>query len=200
MHISRAPLAALALLLIAAPAWSGDFQKGLDAYNSADYETALSEWTPLAEAGDVGGQYGLGLMYGNGFGVDMDDALAVKWYGLAAEQGHALAQNNLAVMHQNGWGVPQNDQEAVRLYALAAEQGVVEAMVALGRYYAMDFCEDYNPVEAYKWYSVAAKFDAPDANAKRDYVAEKMTLEQVTEGENLVELWSSDHSSLLAKK
>jgi len=200
MHISRAPLAALALLLIAAPAWSGDFQKGLDAYNSADYETALSEWTPLAEAGDVGGQYGLGLMYGNGFGVDMDDALAVKWYGLAAGQGHALAQNNLAVMHQNGWGVPQNDDEAVKLYALAAEQGVVEAMVALGRYYAMDFCEDYDPVEAYKWYGVAAKFSAPDANAKRDYVADKMTLEEIEKGNALVELWSKDHSSLLAKE
>ena len=199
MSISRVPLAALALLL-AASAWSGDFQKGLDAYNSADYETALAEWQPLAEVGDAGGQYGLGLMYGNGFGVTMDDALAIKWYGEAAAHGHALAQSNLAVMHQNGWGVPQNDEEAVRLFALSAEQGVVEAMVALGRYYAMDFCEDYDPVQAYKWYSVGAMFGAIDANAKRDYIAEKMTAEQVADGNALVEVWSSGHTEMLAKQ
>jgi len=199
MRITRVPLAALALLL-AASAWSGDFQKGLDAYNSADYETALAEWQPLAEAGEAGGQYGLGLMYGNGFGVMMDDALAIKWYGEAAAQGHALAQGNLAVMHQNGWGVPQNDKEAVRLFTLAAEQGVVEAMVALGRFYAMDFGEDYDPVQSYKWYSLGSLFGAIDANAKREYVAAKMTAEQVADGNALVDVWSSRHAEMLANK
>lgn len=199
MNISRAPLAALVLLL-AASAWSGDFQKGLDAYNSADYETALAEWQPLAEAGDVGGQYGLGLMYGNGFGVTMDDALAIKWYGEAAAHGHALAQSNLAVMYQNGWGVPQNDAEAVRLFTLSAEQGVVEAMVALGRYYAMDFSADYDPVQAYQWYSLGALFGAIDANSKREFVAGKMTAEQVANADALVEVWSSGHSEMIAKQ
>ena len=32
---------------------SADFQKGLTAYNSGDYATALREWTPLAEQGDA---------------------------------------------------------------------------------------------------------------------------------------------------
>ena len=199
MHRSRISMAAFALLL-AASAWGGDSQKGLDAYNSADYETALAEWQPLAEAGDAGGQYGLGLMYGNGFGVMMDDALAIKWYGLAAEQGHALAQSNLAVMHQNGWGVPQNDAEAVRLFKLAADQGVVEAMVALGRFYAMDFAEDYDPVQSYKWYSLGMLFGSVDAHAKRDYIAGKMTAEQVAEGDAVVEVWSSGHASLIANQ
>ena len=31
---------------------SADFQKGLTAYKSGDYATALREWTPLAEQGD----------------------------------------------------------------------------------------------------------------------------------------------------
>lgn len=199
MHRSRVSMVAFALLL-AASAWGGDSQKGLDAYNSADYETALAEWQPLAETGDAGSQYGLGLMYGNGFGVMMDDALAIKWYGLAADQGHALAQSNLAVMHQNGWGVPQNDAEAVRLFKLAADQGVVEAMVALGRFYAMDFAEEYDPVQSYKWYSLGMLFSSIDAHAKRDYIAAKMTPEQVAEGDALVEVWSSEHASLIAKK
>ena len=35
-------------LFFATSAWSGDFQTGLDAFNSADYDTALAEWHQLA--------------------------------------------------------------------------------------------------------------------------------------------------------
>lgn len=197
MRISRIILVA-GLLLLTPFVWSADFQNGLDAYNSADYETALAEWQALAEAGDAGSQFGLGQMYGNGFGVMMDDTAAIKWYGLAAEQGHAGAQCNLAVMHQNGWGVPQNDVEAIRLFGLAADQGVTEAMLALGRFYAMDFAEDYDPIQAYKWFSLAVLLDDLDAGAKRDAIFPKMTAEQVAESDALVAAWSGSHTSLLA--
>jgi hypothetical protein len=40
------------LLGSAGVSWSGDFQKGLTAYESGDYATALREWTPLAEKGN----------------------------------------------------------------------------------------------------------------------------------------------------
>ena len=199
MNVSRVLLAVCGLLL-AASAWSGESEKGLAAYNSTEYDTALTIWQPLAETGDAESQYGLGMMYGNGFGVPMDDALAIKWYGLAAEQGHSGAQCNLAVMHQNGWGLPLNEEEAVRLYSLAAEQGVAEAMVALGRYYAMDFSASYNPVEAYKWFSLAASLGDIDAASKRENVAGKMTVEQVADGNAVIDLWSSAHSALLAKQ
>ena len=185
---------AIVLIMFASPAWSDDSQKGFDAYNSADYETALAVWQPLAEAGDAGSQFGLGQMYGNGFGVMMDDALAIKWYGQAAEQGHGQAQNNLAIMHQNGWGVPQSDVEAMKLFALAAEQGIPEAMSALGRFYAMDFSDDYDPIQAYKWFGIAYELDNLDAAIKRDTLADKMSAEQIAEGKGLVEEWSASHS------
>ncbi len=191
-------VAATALFLVSA-LWAGDAQRGYDAYNSTDYETALSIWQPLAEAGDADSQYGLAMMYGNGFGVDMNDALAVKWYALAAEQGHAGAQCDLAVVYQNGWGVPVNEQEAVRLYTLAAEQGVAEAMTALGRHFAMDYSEEYDPVQAYQWFTLATRLDDVEAVAKREAIAAKMSMEQVADGNALVEAWSSGHSGLLAK-
>lgn len=191
-------IAALFALTFVSAVCAEDFQKGFDAYNSADYETALAVWQPLAETGDIGSQYGLGMMYGNGFGVTMDDALAIKWYGLAAENGHSGAQCNLAVMYQNGWGVTPDEEEAVRLYALAAEQGVAAAMTALGRYFSMDFSDAFDPVHAYKWHSIAALLDEMDATAKRDAVAERMTAEQIAEGDALVETWSSGHAELLA--
>ena len=196
MNVSRVILAVGGLLL-AASAWAGESEKGLAAYNSTEYDTALAIWQPLAESGDAESQYGLGMMYGNGFGVPMDDALAIKWYGLAAEQGHADALNNLGIMYQNGWGVPLNEEEAVRLFTLAAEHGVAEAMVALGRHFAMDFSAAYDPVQAYKWFSLAAELGEMDAAAKRDTIAGKMTVEQVADGDTMVDVWSS---SLLAKQ
>ena len=199
MKVPRVLLAVCGLLL-AVSAWSGDSGKGFAAFNSSDYDTALAIWQPLADAGEADSQYGLGMMYGNGFGVAMDDALALKWYTMAAEQGHSGAQCNLAVMYQNGWGVPLNEEEAVRLYSLAAEQGVAEAMVALGRYFAMDFSEAYDPVQAYKWFSLAALLENIDAASKREFIADKLTVEQVADGNAMIELWSSGHSGLLAKQ
>ena len=187
-------------LLFAATVWSGDSEKGLLAFNSNEYDTALAIWQPLADAGDAESQYGLGMMYGNGFGVPMDDALALKWYGLAAEQGHSGAMCNLAVMHQNGWGVPPNEEEAVRLYSLAAEQGVAEAMVSLGRHFAMDFSDAYDPLEAYKWFSLAALQDDIDASSKREIIAAKLTAEQIAEGNAMIDAWTSGHTGLLAKQ
>ena len=191
-------IAALFALTVVSAVCAEDVQKGFDAYNSADYETALAVWQPLAETGDAGSQYGLGMMYGNGFGVMMDDALAIKWYELASEQGHSGAQCNLAVMYQNGWGVSPDEEEAVRLYALAAEQGVAAAMTALGRHFSMDFSDAYDPIQAYKWHSIAALLEEMDATAKRDGVAANMTAEQIAEGDALVETWSSGHAELLA--
>jgi TPR repeat protein len=193
-------LTTVTALMFVTAVWGDDSQKALDAYNSTDYEAALAIWQPLAEAGDVDSQFGLGMMYGNGFGVAMDDALAIKWYALAVEQGHAGAMCNLAVMHQNGWGVPADEQEAVRLYTLAAEQGVAEAMTALGRHYAMDFSEEYNPVAAYKWFSLATLLEDMDAKDKRVELAGRMTVEQVADGNALVEAWSTNHAKLLARQ
>ena len=64
--------------------WSGDFQKGVEAYNKGDFATALKEWTPLAEHGNVKAQYNLGLMYDMGKGVLQDYKEAARWYQLAA--------------------------------------------------------------------------------------------------------------------
>ena len=187
-------------LALATAVWGGDSQKGLDAYNSMDYDTALALWQPLADSGDAGSQYGLGMMYGNGFGVSMDDALALNWYSLAADQGHAGAQYNLAIMYQNGWGVPINDEEAIRYYMLASEQGVAAAMTALGRYFAMDYSDAYDPVQAYKWFSLAYLLQDMDAGVKRETLAARMTVEQIADSNVLIEDWSMEHAELLANQ
>lgn len=191
---------AVSILLFSAFVWAGDFQKGWRAYSSTDYATALAEWQDLAEAGDTNACFGMGLLYSNGFGVDLNDELALKYYDQAATQGHAEAQYNLGVMHQNGWGVPLDEDEGIKWYRLAADQGVVGALLALGRVYAMDYSDKFDAIEAYKWFSLATKLGDIDAKAKLEFVASRMSSEQIAEAEDHVNIWVKSHESFLAKK
>ena len=115
----------VAVLLVGSSgiSWGADFERGWIAYKSGDYASALREWKPLAEQGNVYAQVNLGWMYDIGQGVPEDDKTAVKWYRLAAEQGYANAQNNLGLMYHKARGVPQDDKTAEKQRRLAAEQG-----------------------------------------------------------------------------
>ena len=115
--------------MLAPPVWAG-YQAGVDAYKRGDYGTALKEWRPLAEQGNVSAQYNLGIMYAKGQGVPQDDTEAMKWYRLAAEQGHAMAQLNLGVMYNDGQGVPKDYVLAHMWVNLAAAKGVKKAVKA----------------------------------------------------------------------
>lgn len=191
-------LAAL-LLILSSSSWGADFAKGQEAYNSGDYPAALTEWRPLAEQGDADGQFGMGLLYANGFGVPLDDELALKWYRLAADQGHAEAQCNLAVMHANGWGVPQSDEEAFKWYSLAAEQGLTPAQISIGKMYAGGFGIAQDNVQARKWFSIASELGDHDASFKRDDLTTRMSAEEISEAERLSDAWMQNYQNLQAK-
>ncbi len=194
---SRLVLAAMPLFL-ATSAWSGDYQTGLDAFNSADYDTALTEWQPLADAGDAGGEYGLGMMYGNGFGVAMNDEKALHYYGLAAGKGHADAQYKLGVMHQNGWGVPMNEEEAANMFLLAAEQGHIDAQTGLGQIYAADYSPMYDKIKAYKWFSIANNLGNMNAAVAREELADDLSADEIIEIDRIANVWVESHVGMVA--
>ena len=100
---------------------TGNYEKGLAAYKSGDYATALREFRPLAKQGLASAQSSLGWMYYGGQGVTQNDKTALKWYRLAAEQGDAPAQYSLGVMYENGLGVPQDDKTALKWFTLSAK-------------------------------------------------------------------------------
>ena len=123
------------LLLLTLPALA-DFQAGEDAYDRGDFASALEEWRPLADQGDVFAQEKLGDIYANGRGVPQDYARAMKWYRLAAEQGDAFAQVDLGSMYFDGLGVAQDREEAMKWFRLAADQGdayALEKLAAIGQ-------------------------------------------------------------------
>lgn len=187
-------------LILSPSSWGADFNKGQQAYNSGDYQTALTEWQPLAEANNADAQFGMGLLYANGFGVALDDDQALKWYLLAAEQNHADAQVNLAVMHANGWGVPQSDEEAVKWYSLAADQGVTPAQIAVAKMYSGGFGAAQDKVQAHKWFSIASKLGDYNATSKRDNLASKMSAEEIAEANSLANTWMQDFQTMHANQ
>ena len=118
----RTVLLTAVFVAFAVPVLAQDFNKGVEAYRTGDYVTAMNEWRPLAEQGNMVAQYALGVMYDLGEGVSKDPKQAVKWYSLAAEQGYALAQYNLGIIYEIGEGVLQDTEQAVKWYSRAAEQ------------------------------------------------------------------------------
>ena len=112
-------------LLLAANglAW-GEFElhKGMKAYESGDYSTALREWSPSAEQGLPFQQLMLGNIYNvGGGGVQKDYKEAMKWFHRAAEQNEELAQYSLGLMYYKGHGTSQDYKESAKWFRKAAE-------------------------------------------------------------------------------
>ncbi|MDX1514654.1 MAG: tetratricopeptide repeat protein [Gammaproteobacteria bacterium] len=143
------------MLLLSASVLAGEFEAGVDAAASGDYEAALHNWRPLADAGHVDAQFNIGLLYDNGAGVERDPAEAARWYRLAAEAGDATAQAYLAEMYARGQGVEQDLSEAVEWYRKAALQRDGTAAYNLGILYASGRGVPLDDVYAYAWLSVA---------------------------------------------
>ena len=189
-------LAAVPLLIaLLAPmeAYSADFEKGLAAAQRGDYQTALQEWRPLAEQGNAGAQYNLGVAYSNGEGVPQDYAEAAKWYRMAAEQGAAGAQFNLGLLYSNGEGVSQDYAEAAKWFRMAAEQGVADAQFNLGVMYANGDGVPQDYVKAYMWLNLAAARGKSEDKKSRDTVAGWMTPAEIQEAQRLAREWFDKH-------
>ncbi len=135
-YLGRAAFALCLIGLIAvAPATADDFERGLSAYNRAEYSDAFETWQNLAALGHPGAQFGLGIMYSLGQGVPRDHGIAARWLHIAAAQGHRGAQLSVGHSYEHGLGVPQDFAAAHRWYLAAAEQGEAKAQNNLGTMY-----------------------------------------------------------------
>jgi len=175
----------LSMLLGSGVAVAADFNKGLEAYYSGDFKTALAEWTPLADKGDADAQYNLGQMHRRGEGVPKNDKTAVKWYTLAAEQGDVDAQYNLGDMYAHGRGVLENDKTAVKWFTKAAEQGDAKAQFNLGVMYANGEGVLTDNRRAYMWWNLGSYNGHEMASENKDIVAKQMTPADISKAQDM---------------
>jgi TPR repeat protein len=184
-----------AFMLSQSVVFGADLKKGLAAFNEGDYQTSLAECQPLADEGNAVAQFCVGRLYANGFGVPMDDAQAIKWYGLAAAAGHAEAQYNLGVMHANGWGVPMNEVPAAEFYRLAAEQGFAPAQAALAFSYKHGAGVERSLEKAYMWFDIAAEQGEYSAASERDDLAGQMSEGEIQAARRSALQWLEGYES-----
>ena len=172
-------------ITLSSTVFADDFSDIAVAFHKGDYKTAMKLMKPLAEQGDAGAQYSLGLMYDEGRGVPKNNQQAVKWYRLAVKKGLAAAQYNLGVMYFNGQGVPEDDKQAAKWFRLAAEQGYADAQSNLGGMYALGRGVPENNVLAYMWWNLAAANGIENASTGKDIITKRMTSSQIAEAQKL---------------
>ncbi|MEO7366270.1 MAG: SPOR domain-containing protein [Sphingomicrobium sp.] len=141
-----------ALLAPAVPAAAQSVKAGIEAWQRADYVSAVGIWRPLAEAEDADAAFNLGQAYRLGRGVPTNLAAAQTWLERAARKGHVDAQSTLGLLlFDTG-----NRVGGMRWLRSAAEQGEPRALLIYGTALFNGDGVARDPVLAYAYVSRAA--------------------------------------------
>lgn len=163
---------------------------------------ALAELTAEAESGDAQAQHFLALAYsGRNRGAHPE---AVKWYRRAAAQGVLQSVAALGGCYADGRGVEKDMERGVGLMRAAADMGESLSQYRLGDLYRAPGGLPKDLAQTYAWHAImiaslpespSVKNPGTQANMievtrfRLDRLAEKMTPEQIAEGERLAALW-----------
>jgi localization factor PodJL len=161
------------------------FSRAMAAYRVADYDTALTEFRPLAEGGMAAAQFRLGTMYENGRGLPRDLDAARDWYTRAAAQGYSGALYSLGYVCY----IEADGACAVEWWTRAAARASADAMFSLGVLYDEGTAMPRDPVQAHMWYDLAAAAGAAGAAEKRDALARGMSATEVAEARTRARAW-----------
>ncbi len=169
---------------------SSPFLKGWAAYENKDFASALKHWQPLAEKGNPDAQYLLGIIYKNGYGVQVNFLEAEKWFRKSAGQGDVGAQYYLGVFMETGKGHPPDFKQAGFWFKKAAQQGYPDAQYRLGKWYSKENGEEHDFVLAYVWFALADANGIQTAKPKIEEIEQQLTSKQLTRARQLAhQVW-----------
>jgi len=155
MIFKQLKYAILATTFLSVPVFA-DLQKGINAANIGDFETALSEFQYLVKHDYAPGMYHLAELYSRGLGVPKDQQKAIQLYQDASAKDFTDATFALAVIYKEGKGVKANVSKSLDLFTLAAEKGMSAAQYNLGVMYTNGEGTRKNYHTAVKWYVKSA--------------------------------------------
>ena len=110
----------LAALLLAPMLALAGMEEAVEAYRTANYEEAMTQFKSLSEQGEVGASYYVGFLYHHGYGVPVDYAEAIKWYRKAAVRGDFQSQYYLGKLAEQGKGMERDPVAAHAWFSIAA--------------------------------------------------------------------------------
>jgi len=128
-----------AVALLSGPASAEDIDDAIQAMRAGDFAEAYCILKPYAEKGDADAQYNIGWMYLNGYGLAMNDSLALEWWQRAAKQGHTDAIFSIAMLYTLGEGQVKKDMDkAIEYYLMALRAGHEDAGMIIRSMLARD--------------------------------------------------------------
>ncbi len=122
----------LSLAMASISAVASEVEDAVAAMRIGDFAEAYCIMRPLAERGDADAQYNIGWMYMNGYGLRVNDSLALEWWNKASDQGHVDASFSIGMLYSLGDGdVPKDSTKAIDYYLLAVKAGHEDAIIIL---------------------------------------------------------------------
>jgi len=174
-------LCAAALVAFAAPAAAQDVQSGIAAWQAGDYNAAVQQWRPLADAGNADAQFNLAQAYRLGRGVAQNLNLAEQWFERAARQRHEQAGASLGLLlFQNG-----RAREAMPWLQAAAGRGDPRAQYVFGTALFNGDVVRRDLPRAYGLMRAAAAQGFPQAQSQLAAMEQQLTPEDRRRGEQL---------------
>jgi len=180
--------------LIAQPLNASDVSDAVDAMRAGNFAEAYCVLKPHAEAGDAEAQYNIGWMYLNGYGLAMNDSLALEWWQRASEQGYTDASFSIAMLYSLGEGQVGKDMDkAIEYYLMAVEDGHEDANMIIRSMLARNdksIRERKQEIIRTYGYLIGPLFDVKvdRANVRREPSLEAGIITVVEAGTTLVEL------------
>ncbi len=148
--------------------YSETFEKGVEAFQTGDFEVAEKIFKPLAENGNAAAQHAMGVLFEK-YENPESNKQAAFWYEFAVRQGYLASNLNLGLMYFYGT-LPQDYQKSYELFIPAAEKGFSSAQEHLGSQYLHGVGVEKNYSKAFKWLKLAAESGRPGAQGYLGYM------------------------------
>jgi TPR repeat protein len=161
----------------------------VEAMRAGDFAEAYCIIRPLAESGDADAQYNIGWMYLNGYGLRINDTLALEWWQRASKQGHIDASFSIGMLYSLGEGRVAKDLDLAIDYYLLAARNEQEDAIALLQSMMMrndkailsrmnDIVNQYGLLFGKKRLVKAKKLNARDGPSAKEKIVAKLIKEQ----------------------
>jgi uncharacterized protein len=139
MRVAPGLLVIATVVLLSGRVFAGDIDDAIQAMRAGDFAEAYCILKPYAEKGDAEAQYNIGWMYLNGYGLAMNDSLALEWWQRASDQGNTDASFSIAMLYSLGEGQVKKDMgKAIDYYLLAVRAGHEDASMIIRSMLARD--------------------------------------------------------------
>jgi len=148
-------------VLFSITSFASTLEEGYTAIRSGNLKEGFAILQPLAESGDAEAQYGLAILYKEGWGTEKSPEKSAEFYEKAAVQGHTNAMFYTAAAYQSGEGVSQDYAAAAKWYEQAAAKGHSASMYGLGSLYYNGMGVTRDDVKADTWITKSADAGFP---------------------------------------